>query len=45
MIGWSTSKSLTAAVIGVLVKAGKLNPDASAPVPEWKGTDKEKDHS
>ena len=42
LIGWSMTKSLTAAVIGVLVKAGKLNPDAPAPVPEWKGTDKEK---
>lgn len=41
MIGWSMTKSLTAAVIGVLVKAGKLNPDAPAPVPEWKNTDKE----
>jgi CubicO group peptidase (beta-lactamase class C family) len=41
-IGWSMSKSLTAAVIGVLVKAGKLNPNAPAPVPEWKNTDKEK---
>jgi CubicO group peptidase (beta-lactamase class C family) len=42
MIGWSMSKSLTAAVIGVLTKAGKLNPDAPAPVPEWKNTSKEK---
>ena len=42
LIGWSMSKSLNAAVIGVLVKAGKLNPNAPAPVPEWKGTDKEK---
>lgn len=42
MIGWSMSKSLTAAVIGVLAKAGKLNPDAPAPVPEWKNTNKEK---
>jgi CubicO group peptidase (beta-lactamase class C family) len=42
MIGWSMSKSLTAAVIGVLVKQGKLNPGAPAPVPEWKGTPKEK---
>jgi CubicO group peptidase (beta-lactamase class C family) len=42
MIGWSMTKSLTAAVIGVLVKAGKLNPDAPAPVPEWKNTEKEK---
>ena len=42
LIGWSMSKSLTAAVIGVLVKAGKLNPNAPAPVPDWKNTDKEK---
>lgn len=42
LIGWSMSKSLNAAVIGVLVKAGKLNPNAPAPVPEWKGTVKEK---
>ncbi|OQP66850.1 hypothetical protein A3860_00325 [Niastella vici] len=42
MIGWSISKSLTAAVIGVLTKAGQLNPDAPAPVPEWKNTSKEK---
>ncbi len=42
MIGWSMSKSLTAAVIGVLTKAGKLDPEAPAPVPEWKNTPKEK---
>lgn len=42
MLGWSMSKSLTAAVIGILVKAGKLDPNAPAPVPEWKGTPKEK---
>ena len=42
MLGWSISKSLTAALIGVLVKEGRLNPDAPAPVPEWKATDKEK---
>lgn len=41
-IGWSMTKSLTSAVIGVLVKAGKLDPDAPAPVPEWKHTNKEK---
>jgi CubicO group peptidase (beta-lactamase class C family) len=42
MLGWSVSKSLTAALIGILVKEGKLNPEAPAPVPEWKGTPKEK---
>ncbi len=42
MLGWSISKSLTAALIGVLVKEGKLDTDAFAPVPEWKNTGKEK---
>ena len=42
MLGWSMSKTLTAAMIGVLVKDGKLNVDAPAPVPEWKNTDKGK---
>ena len=41
MLGWSVSKSLTGALIGVLVKDGKLNPDAPAPVPEWKNTDRQ----
>jgi CubicO group peptidase (beta-lactamase class C family) len=42
LIGWSMTKSLTSAVIGVLVKACKLNPTAPAPVPEWQHTNKEK---
>ena len=41
-LGWSMSKSFTAAMIGVLVKEGKLNINAPVPVPEWKGTNKEK---
>jgi CubicO group peptidase (beta-lactamase class C family) len=41
-IGWSMSKSLTAAIIGTLVKRGLLDPLKPAPVPEWKGTDREK---
>lgn len=42
MLGWSMSKSLTAAMIGILVKQGKLDVNAPAPVPEWKGNSKEK---
>ncbi|MDP4262911.1 MAG: serine hydrolase [Bacteroidota bacterium] len=42
MLGWSISKSLTGALIGILVKQGKLDVDAPAPVPEWKGSDKQK---
>lgn len=42
MLGWSMAKSLTGALIGILVKEGKINPDAPAPVPEWKNTGREK---
>ncbi|HEX7847305.1 MAG TPA: serine hydrolase, partial [Chitinophagaceae bacterium] len=40
MLGWSMSKSLTAAMIGILVKQGKLSVNDPAPVPEWKDTKK-----
>ncbi len=36
MLGWSMTKSVTSALIGVLVRQGKLSLDAPAPVPEWK---------
>lgn len=42
MLGWSMSKSLTAALIGILVKQGKLEVNAPAPVPEWKDNEKQK---
>ncbi|MEO6456242.1 MAG: serine hydrolase [Ginsengibacter sp.] len=35
MYGWSMGKSVTGALIGILVKQGKLNVDQPAPVPEW----------
>ncbi|MBC7948868.1 MAG: serine hydrolase [Chitinophagaceae bacterium] len=41
MLGWSVSKSLIGALIGILVKEGKLDINMPAPVPEWKGTNKE----
>jgi CubicO group peptidase (beta-lactamase class C family) len=42
MLGWSISKSLTGALIGVLVRQGKLDVEAPAPVPEWQHTKKQK---
>ena len=35
MYGWSMAKSFTAALIGTLVKQGKLQVMQPAPVPEW----------
>jgi CubicO group peptidase (beta-lactamase class C family) len=34
--GWSMTKTVTGALIGILVKQGKLYIDAPAPVPEWR---------
>lgn len=35
MLGWSMAKSVTSALIGILVKDGKLRVEMPAPVPEW----------
>jgi len=35
-LGWSMTKSVTSALVGVLVGQGKLNLDGPAPVPEWR---------
>jgi CubicO group peptidase (beta-lactamase class C family) len=35
LIGWSMAKSFTSALVGILVKGGKLDPSAPAPVAEW----------
>lgn len=35
-LGWSMSKSVTSALVGVLVRDGRLQLDAPAPVPEWR---------
>ncbi len=35
LLGWSMAKSITGAMIGMLVGDGRLRVDAPAPVPEW----------
>ena len=42
MPGWSMAKSITAAMIGLLVKEGKIDVNSPAPIAAWKGTPKEK---
>jgi CubicO group peptidase (beta-lactamase class C family) len=37
LLSWSMAKSVTNAMIGVLVKQGKLDIHLPAPVPEWQG--------
>ncbi|MDD8026388.1 MAG: serine hydrolase [Acidobacteriota bacterium] len=37
LLGWSMSKSVTSALVGILVGRGKLDIRAPAPVPEWAG--------
>src|SRR5258708_5124657 len=39
LLGWSMSKSITSALIGMLVKDGRLRVEEPAPVPEWKNPD------
>ncbi len=35
MYGWSMAKSITSALVGTLIKQGKLDVTKPAPVPEW----------
>jgi CubicO group peptidase (beta-lactamase class C family) len=39
LLGWSMSKSVTNALVGVLVNQGKLDIHRPAPVPEWQNAD------
>ena len=36
LLGWSMAKSLTNAIVGILVQKGKLRLNDPAPVPEWR---------
>ncbi|CAN5389688.1 serine hydrolase [soil metagenome] len=36
IMSWSMTKSVTSALVGVLVRQGRLTLDAPAPVPEWR---------
>jgi CubicO group peptidase (beta-lactamase class C family) len=40
LLGWSMTKSINSALIGVLVKEGKLSVDEAAPIDEWKNDDR-----
>jgi CubicO group peptidase (beta-lactamase class C family) len=39
LLGWSMTKSVTNALVGILVGQSKLDLYAPAPVPEWQGSD------
>lgn len=36
LLGWSMTKSVTGALVGILARDGRLNINDPAPVPEWK---------
>lgn len=40
LISWSMAKSITHALVGILVAEGRLDPAAAAPVPEWANDDR-----
>ena len=42
IISWSMAKSITHALVGILVADGRIDPSLPAPVPSWKGTEKER---
>ncbi len=42
LMGWSMTKSITNALVGILVKEGKLNVNNPAPVKEWQNDSRNK---
>ena len=41
LISWSIAKSMTHAAVGILVGDGRIDPADPAPVPAWRGTERE----
>jgi len=39
LLGWSMTKSVVNALVGVLVREGNFSLDDSVPIPEWRGAD------
>ncbi len=44
LVGWSMTKSVINALVGILVGRGELDPQAPAPVPEWSSPDDPRHH-
>lgn len=42
LLGWSMTKSITSTMAGLMIRDGYFQLNDRVPVPEWKGTDKEK---
>lgn len=42
LLGWSMTKSITSTMAGLMIRDGYFQLDDPAPVPQWKGTPKEK---
>ncbi|AQS49162.1 6-aminohexanoate hydrolase [Thioclava nitratireducens] len=42
LLGWSMTKTVTAALVGTAIEAGKLRMDQSDLLPEWQGDDRAK---
>ena len=42
LTGWSMTKSITSALLGILVRQGKLNIDSAAPIAAWQNDDRGK---
>ena len=40
LLGWSMTKSITSALIGILVKEGKIDINAAAPIEEWQNDER-----